>query len=242
MKTLLALLLWSFLSAMSVLAQEQPPYGPVGIVAVSNESGHETAMQFGRVLSDVLHKEEKVTVRGGVEFVSAKDANEAELLQIANKLAVDWLVVSTFQPEDKDPGIVNVEVLHAISKKIVARTTAVVGTIRTYGAKVGEEIYHTALNAAHVVTALVSQFKEVWVILQFLSSPTEANYVFGKSSSKVTDKSGAGYWEGTQSVGKISLRVWKPGYSSQTTSIDIPSQGSAPYVVPLQVISLQPVH
>jgi hypothetical protein len=241
-RSFLHLLLWTLVSAGSVMAQDQPPYGPVGLVAISNDSSRDDVVQFGRVLSDVLHKEEKVTVRGDVEFIPSSAANETELLKLASKLSVDWLVVSALQPSDKGEEIVNVEVLHAVSSKVVARATALVGTIRNVGTKVGEETYRTAVHAAHAVTTFVSQFKEVWVILQFLSSPSEANYVFGRSASKVTDKDGVGHWEGTQPAGKTILRVWRAGYSTETVSVDIPAEGSTPYVVPLRVVTLRVTH
>ena len=246
MKPWLTILFFSAVFCGPVAGQQGPPYGPVGIIAVSDDSDRETVMRFAQGLSDTLRKEEKVRVEGSVQFVPMKAASPDEFLKLSDKLSVSWLVVASLTPSDsgsdKDGGIVNVEVLHEVAHKIASGASALLWRLRETGGKVSGEIYRAAVSAAHAVTTLVSQFKEVWTILQLHSSPSEANYVFCKSGSKVTDKDGIGYWEGTQQAGKCTLQVWKAGYSSASVDIQIPTQGSTPYVVPLQVITLKATH
>jgi hypothetical protein len=241
MKMLIGLLLCVG-TTLHVLAQQRLPYGPIAVIAVSNDSDRGIVMEVAKQVSDVLRKEEKIVVNGDVQFVPPSSATDSEFITLAGKYSVQYLVVASLKPSDNEHRILDVEVLHTEANKIVERASALVRSLRTVGSAVAEEIHDAALNAAHAITTFVSQFKEVWVILQFLSAPPEASYVFDTSSSGTTDKQGIGKWEGTQPVGKTTLQVWKQGYSKQSVDIDIPSHGSTPYIVRLQVITLKAGH
>jgi len=242
MKILIGALFLSVLAVTQVVAEQQPPYGPIAVLAVSNDSDRGIATEFAKQISQILRDEEKVTVRGDVQFVPTSSATNQEFATIAGKYSVQQLMVASVRPSDDGNRIFDVEVLRTEANKIVEGATALLRKIRTVGNTVAEEVRDAAVSAAHAVTTLVSQFKEVWVILQFLTVPPEADYVFDGSSKQTTDKQGIGDWEGTQPVGKTTLQVWKQGYAKETVDIDIPAHGTTPYIVRLRVITLKATH
>jgi len=242
MKILIGPLFLSVLAVTQVVAEQQPPYGPIAVLAVSNDSDRGIATEFAKQISRVLRDEEKVTLRGDVQFVPTTSATDQELATIAGKYSVQQLMVASVRPSDDEDRIFDVEVLRTEANKVVERTTALLRKIRKVGNTVAAEIHDAAVSAAHAVTTVVSQFKEVWVILQFLTVPPEADYVFDSSGKQTTDKQGVGDWEGTQPVGKTKLQVWKQGYSKETVDIDIPTHGTTPYIVRLRVITLKAGH
>jgi hypothetical protein len=230
-----ALLLVSLASILG--AQEPNRYGSVGVAGVVRTAeGKDETFRLATQVSEALRKDGNLTVRGEVQLID--EATDSRVTEVARRLAIDWLALVRFDPKDKLHGVFTVEVVHIVAQKVTSRAVALFGLIRTTENNIAADLASAANRSKDALTALVTQAKRIWVVLNLLTNPSEADFVFGASSNR-TNKDGVGRWEGTLPPGPTKLRVLKqPDYAERVFDIIIPSTPCSPCYLPYQRVYL----
>lgn len=224
-------------SASVVRAAEPGRYGNVGVAAViPTAEGKDETVRIATQIHQALRKDGNVVVRGELQLMG--EPTDSRVTEIAQRLALNWLALVRFDPKDQVHGVFTVELVHIVEQKVASRAVALFGFIRTTQDAITADLARTASRANDAITALTSLGKRVWVVLNLLTDPPEADFVFGTSANH-TDKDGIGRWEGTLEPGPTKLRVIKqPGYAQTALDVIVPSTACSPCYLPYQKVHL----
>jgi len=223
--------------ASSLTAEEPNRYGNVGIAAVMPAAeGKDETVRLATQVSEALRKDGYLTVRGEVQFMG--DPTDSRVVEVARRLSLDWLALVRFDPKDQFHALFTVEVVHIVAQHVAAREVALFGFIRTSQTNIAADFARAASRSKDALTSLITQAKRIWVVLNLLTDPPEADFVFGASAAR-TDKDGIGRWEGNLPPGPTKLRVLKqPDFAERVLDIVVPSTPCSPCYLPYQRVHL----